>query len=192
MLVLLFLPQAMGYEVFPCDYFNNSYDCQRYEYCSWCVNETDGFCNEYPICSVNNLNCTKMYHNESCSFFNMIYFLLIFSIFFILTYLVGNSLMSITYFGLDGEKRYKPVIVFLSVSIFISGIIIYFFKRKYLIYYSIIISTILIFSAIVYYLNIKNQRALRSLGVSYLPVAGIPPPYSEDNDENDDENITNA
>ena len=61
------------------------------------------------------------------------------------------------------------------------------------IYYSIIISTILIFSAIVYYLNIKNQRALRSLGVSYLPVAGVPPPYSEDNDENDDdENITNA
>ena len=27
MLVLLFLPQVMGYEVFPCDYFNNSYDC---------------------------------------------------------------------------------------------------------------------------------------------------------------------
>lgn len=188
MLLLLFLPQVIGYEIYPCNSINNSVYCQELDYCAWCYNETYGYCNEYPICPMNSdFNCTSLYHYESCNLFNFVYFLIIFSFFFVLTYFVGASLVTITYFGFDGEKKYKPIISIISGGVFISGIITYYFAHQYLSYYIIVVSTMLIFSSIIYYINSKNQRALAGLGRFYVPISNdgeVPPSYDESSDQN--------
>lgn len=195
MLLILFLPQVIGYQILPCSSINNSVYCQELDYCAWCYNETYGYCNEYPICPTNSdLNCTSLYHNESCNIFNFIYFLIIFSFFFVLTYFVGASLVTITYFGFNGEKKYKPIISIISGGVFLSGIIIYYFVHQYLSYYIIIVSTILIFCMIVYYINSKNQRALARLGRFYMPIdndSEVPPSYDDSSEQNTQSNTVN-
>ena len=75
MLLLIFLPLVNGYDIYPCNSINNSNMCQELDYCSWCYNESYGYCNEYSICQQSlDLNCTNLYHKEACNLFNFIYF----------------------------------------------------------------------------------------------------------------------
>jgi len=180
--LFLFLPLALGYEVYPCDLLNTSHDCHQLGYCSWCSNETYEFCNEYPICYKNeDFNCTRNGAHEICGFFDLTYFILVFIFFFLLTYAVGASLISVTYFGTNGEKKFKPIVKLVSATVFISGICIYYYSRNYLSYYIATVISALVLLYIIYYVNRNKQRALIQLGSMYAPLnnSSVPPPYEQ-------------
>ena len=145
--LLLITTNAYNYQ---CSNYNTESQCIERPYCLWCnKNISKNYtCINYPICGgkPDDYNCTTRNDSDSfmCSFFTFSYYLLIVIFICFITYLVMTLLITVLKTNNTLHKRDKLMIGFISILVFIGGIISYIFFRSHIIIYLGIVGSMIL------------------------------------------------